>query len=113
MTASNRIPLEQEPIAEMDAIIQYDKGAKYYMMPEYKYFVHKILSRGIRGGRVLDIGTGSGLLALELAKAKGCHFDITALDISPNMIKKSKENAINAVINIEIRLLLLAIAEYF
>lgn len=89
---SSRIPLPQEPIAEMDAVIQYDKGAKYYMMPEYKYFVHKILSRGIRSGRVLDIGTGSGLLAIELANARGCHFDITALDISPNMIKKGKDN---------------------
>ncbi len=66
------------------------------MMPQYKYFVHKILSRGIRNGKVLDIGTGSGLLALELARAAGCNFDITALDISPNMIKKSKENAIKA-----------------
>ena len=89
----NRIPLLVEPIADMDAVIQYDKGAKYYMMPEYKYFVRKVLRKGIRSGRVLDIGTGSGLLAIELAKAKGCHFDIIALDISENMIKKARENA--------------------
>ena len=89
----DRIPLPEEPIADIDAIIQYDKGARYYMMPEYKYFVRKILRKGIRGGRVLDIGTGSGLLAIELAKAKGCRFDIVALDISENMIKKAKENA--------------------
>ncbi len=76
----------------MDAIIQYDKGARYYMMPEYKYFVHKILSRGMRKGKVLDIGTGSGLLAIELANTRGCHFDITALDISSNMVKKAREN---------------------
>ena len=89
----NRIPLLEEPIAEMDAIIQYDKGARYYMMPEYKYFVRKILRMGIRSGRVLDIGTGSGRLAIELAKVKGCHFDIVALDISENMIRKARENA--------------------
>jgi ubiquinone/menaquinone biosynthesis C-methylase UbiE len=89
----DRIPLSQEPIADMDAVIQYDKGARLYMMPEYKYFVRKILKRGIRSGRVLDIGTGSGLLAIELAKAKDCHFDIVALDISKNMISKARENA--------------------
>ena len=90
---SDRIPLPEEPIADRDAIIQYDKGAKYYMMPEYKYFVRKILRKGRKSGRVLDIGTGSGLLAIELAKVKGNNFDITAIDISPNMIRKAVENA--------------------
>ena len=37
--------------------------------------------------------TGSGLLALELAKLKDCHFDIVALDISENMIRQARENA--------------------
>src|SRR4030042_560265 len=89
----DRIPLPEEPIGDMDAVIQYDNGARYYIMPEYKYFVRKILRRGIRSGRVLDIGTGSGRLAIELAKVKDCHFDIVALDISENMIKKARENA--------------------
>ena len=89
-----RIPLAQEPIAEMDAVIQYDKGAKYYIMPEYKYFVWKIFRKGIKKGKVLDIGTGSGLLAIELAKSKhGRNFDITGVDISENMIRKAGENA--------------------
>ena len=88
-----RIPLLQEPIADIDVVFQYDKGAKYYMMPEYKYFVGKVKRRGIRSGKVLDIGTGSGLLAIELAKMNDCSFDITALDISENMIKKARQNA--------------------
>ncbi len=37
--------------------------------------------------------TGSGLLDLELAKLKDCHFDIVALDISENMIRQARENA--------------------
>lgn len=90
----HRVPLPQEPIAEMDAVVQYDKGARYYIMPEYKYFVWKISRKGIKGGRVLDIGTGSGLLAIELAKSKhGRNFDITGVDLSENMLKKAGENA--------------------
>jgi len=100
-----RIPLPQEPIVEMDAVIQYDKGAKCYMMPEYKYFVWKILRRGIRSGRVLDIGTGSGLLAIELAKAKGCHFDIISIDISENMVRRAIENAKQAGVEDKVRFL--------
>jgi ubiquinone/menaquinone biosynthesis C-methylase UbiE len=88
-----RIPLPVEPIDDPEAINQYDKGAKLYMMPEYKYFVRNILKKGFRSGRVLDIGTGTGLLAIELAKAKGCNFDIVALDISENMLMKARENA--------------------
>jgi ubiquinone/menaquinone biosynthesis C-methylase UbiE len=90
---NGRIPLLEEPIGDMDAVIQYDKGARLYMMPEYKYFVGKVLKKGIRSGRVLDIGTGSGRLAIELAKARDCNFDIVAVDISENMIRKARENA--------------------
>jgi ubiquinone/menaquinone biosynthesis C-methylase UbiE len=89
----DRVPLTEEPIWEMDAVVQYDKGARLYIMPEYKYFVWKILRRGVRSGRVLDIGTGSGRLAIELAKAKGCNFRIVGMDISENMLIKARENA--------------------
>ena len=89
----DRIPLPEEPISGTDAVGQYDKGARQYMMPEYKYFVRKILKKGIRSGRVLDIGTGSGLLAIELTRQRGCRFDIVGLDISESMIRKSWENA--------------------
>ena len=104
-TMGKRIPLHQEAIVDMDAVTQYDKGAKCYIMPEYKYFVWKILRKGIRGGKVLDIGTGSGLLAIELAKVKGCNFDITGIDISGNMIRKARENAKQAGVEDKIRFL--------
>jgi ubiquinone/menaquinone biosynthesis C-methylase UbiE len=88
-----RIPLPEEPISGADAVNQYDRGARCYMLPEYKYFVRKILKKGIRSGRALDIGTGSGRLAIELAKAKDCPFEIVALDISGDMLEKARENA--------------------
>jgi len=103
-----RIPLPEEPISEKAAVEQYDKGARRYMMPEYRYFVKKVLSRGIKGGTVLDIGTGSGLLALELCKAKDNLFDITAVDISENMIRKAAENASEAGVGGNINFLLSA-----
>ena len=88
-----RVPLIAEPISGTDAVAQYDKGARLYMMPEYKYFVWKILRRGIKCGQVLDIGTGSGRLAIELAKTHGCEFEITGLDISPHMLELAHGNA--------------------
>ena len=88
-----RIPLTEEPITGRDAVNEYDRGARQYMMPEYRYFVRKVRQRGIRNGHVLDIGTGSGRLAIELAKTRNCCFDIVALDISPDMLEKAADNA--------------------
>ena len=99
-----RVPLHKEPIEEMNAVVQYDKGAKHYMMPEYKYFVWKVIHKGIRKGRVLDIGTGSGLLAIELAKSKyGKLFDIYALDISEDMLNRAISNAKEAGVESRIK----------
>ncbi len=102
----DRVPLVQEPIAEKDAVIQYDKGARLYIMPEYKYFACKILRKGIRRGRVLDIGTGSGRLAIELAKTRGCDFEIIGLDISENMLSRAQDNVRKAGVNDRIQLVL-------
>ena len=88
-----RLPLSRESIDELDAVVQYDRGAKYYMLPEYKYFVWKIRRKGENKGRVLDIGTGSGLLAIELAKQSGNDLAITGIDISNNMIMQAIRNA--------------------
>lgn len=88
-----RIPLTHEPIIEANAVAQYDRGARLYMLPEYKYFAWKILRRGVKSGRVLDLGTGSGRLAIELAKARGTSFEITGVDVSENMLELARENA--------------------
>lgn len=88
-----RVPLAEEPISGMSAVLQYDKGARLYMLPEYKYFVWKVLHKGVIGGKVLDIGTGSGRLAIELAKSKQADFKVVGLDISESMLLQARENA--------------------
>src|SRR5512137_1057906 len=88
-----RIPLTVEPIAGVNEVERYDRYAGLYMVPEYKYFAWRILRSGIKGGRVLDIGSGSGRLAIELAKAGGNTFKITGLDLSREMLEKARRNA--------------------
>lgn len=92
----SRVPLSQESIDDKDAIAQYDCGAKCYMMPEYKYFTWKINCRGKNSGRVLDIGTGTGLLAIELAKHSDSKLSIVGIDISNNMVRKGVQNVNDA-----------------
>jgi ubiquinone/menaquinone biosynthesis C-methylase UbiE len=88
-----RVPLEREPINGSRTVAEYDKYAGTYMLPEYQYFVRKVLNRGIRSGKLLDIGTGSGRLAIGLAGVKKSEFDITALDISESMLRAARVKA--------------------
>jgi ubiquinone/menaquinone biosynthesis C-methylase UbiE len=101
-----RVPLPMEPISGQSKVTEYDRYASKYMFPEYQYFVRKIVRQGIRKGRVLDIGTGSGRLAIELAKVKGCNFDIVALDISENMLQIAQKNAKAAGVEDKIKFVL-------
>ncbi len=48
------------------------------------------VAAGLRSGSVLDVGCGSGILAIAAAKL-GCH-DVTAIDNDPQAIKVAKEN---------------------
>ncbi|WKY48157.1 methyltransferase domain-containing protein [Eubacteriaceae bacterium ES3] len=54
--------------------------------------INMLLSKGaiFKGARVLDIGCGAGRYSKLFLKA-GC--EVTGIDISPNMIDFSKENA--------------------
>jgi ubiquinone/menaquinone biosynthesis C-methylase UbiE len=95
--------LAVEPISGLEVVERYDRYAGRYMMPEYKYFARKIQRKGIRGGNVLDIGSGSGRLAVELAKAGRGAFKIIGLDISREMLELARRNARQAGVGDSLR----------
>jgi len=65
--------------------------------PETEGLVEGVLkwisSRDIRRGRILDIGTGSGCIAITLAKELSSDFEIVAVDRSTEALAIAKENA--------------------
>ena len=61
--------------------------------PETELLVDVALEKVRRGGtaRILDLGTGSGCVAITLALETGC--EVTAVDVSPEALAVAEDNA--------------------
>ena len=62
---------------------------RYFLTSEF--FANFILTLKLAGKRVADVGTGSGILALAAAKAGAA--EVVAIDINPNAVAATAENA--------------------
>jgi ubiquinone/menaquinone biosynthesis C-methylase UbiE len=70
----------------------YDEHARRFMGIVYRRFAGRIYQIGFTGDRVLDVGTGTGLLSLTLAKERP-DLQVTGIDISDDMLKIARETA--------------------
>lgn len=63
--------------------------------PETEILLEKMLAflRNIPSGRIIDIGTGSGVLAISLFLEFGKKFEISAIDISQDALVVAQKNA--------------------
>jgi ubiquinone/menaquinone biosynthesis C-methylase UbiE len=89
--SSPRIPLREGQFIDTATARFYDEHARRFMMPVYRGLATEAGKINLPIKRVLDIGAGSGILAIELAKA---HPDwrITGIDVSEEMLKIAREN---------------------
>jgi ubiquinone/menaquinone biosynthesis C-methylase UbiE len=90
-----RVPLKEDEFTDADAARFYDEHARRFMGPLYRRFARKLIKISLPGKRVLDIGTGSGRLAIELAKAHP-DWQIIGVDVSEEMLKIARRNAAQA-----------------
>ena len=77
--------------------------------PETEELVRLMLKENLDGKEILDIGTGSGCIAISLAKNLP-NAKVTALDISENALEVAKENA--RINNVDIEFINADIFEY-
>ncbi len=67
--------------------------------PETEEVVSEALKQIKPTSKVLDIGTGSGAIAVTVAKKKGAY--VTAVDISKRALKIARKNAKNNQVNVD------------
>jgi ubiquinone/menaquinone biosynthesis C-methylase UbiE len=85
--------LEPEVMEEIEEAQAYD-GMVADRQGErlHQCFVYSVLNLGLSSGRLLDIGTGSGRIPINIAKL--CpNFEITAVDMSENMLAVAQKNS--------------------
>ncbi len=87
-----RIPLGEESFVDAGDARFYDEHARRFMGPVYRGLAAQAARLKTPGKRVLDVGAGSGLLSIELARA--CpDLQVTGVDISEAMLSLAGQNA--------------------
>jgi len=86
--ARERIP-EQEAIVDPDQINNYVRLSETVMGNVYRDVVNRATKLTPIAGRVLDVGTGFGMLAMTLAR-KNPEVEIIGLDVSKQMTEAGK-----------------------
>jgi ubiquinone/menaquinone biosynthesis C-methylase UbiE len=76
----------------------YNAKAKRYMGIPCQRVLKRVLEKGARKGKALDIGTGPGIFPIFIAKALP-EIQFKGIDLSPVMIELAKKNAIDEGVN--------------
>jgi ubiquinone/menaquinone biosynthesis C-methylase UbiE len=86
----SRQPTEHGVFEDERSVRRYAQGLNLWMPRVAKSFAAIVARWGLTNGRALDIGTGSGILALELARA--CPgFEFVGLDLSKPAVRVARE----------------------
>jgi ubiquinone/menaquinone biosynthesis C-methylase UbiE len=79
----------------------YDRSTRRHRMEEMKSYARESAKYVHDGGSVLEIATGPGYLAIELAKLG--NYRIVGLDISRDFVNIASRNAREAGVNVDFR----------
>ena len=86
-----REPFEHGIFEDRETVEKYNKEVKKWMQNVAKSFVAVAKKWGIEKGKTLDIGTGTGLLAIGFAKAFP-GMEVVGLDLSEKALQMAREN---------------------
>jgi ubiquinone/menaquinone biosynthesis C-methylase UbiE len=91
MPMIKRKPLEHGVFEDIETAKRYNKETQKWMRNVSKSFVTVAKKWGITDGKVLDVGTGTGLLAIGLAK-RIPGVEVIGLDLSDVVLELARDN---------------------
>ena len=86
-----RKPFEYGVFADIETVKKYDKENKQRTQRLSKSFISVVKKWEIKSGKILDVGCGTGLLAIEFAKNLS-GVEIIGLDLSDVALEVDREN---------------------
>ncbi len=90
-----RLPLAESQFVNADTARLYDAHARRFMGPVFRRLAKQAAALNLPGNNVLDVGSGSGLLTLELAAVRP-DLSITGIDIAEEMLALAGNNTARA-----------------
>jgi len=89
---SKRIPEKEESMITPKEVAEYNLLCRKYLTKwGYEAVIDCLVKEDILQGNIIDIGTGSGWLAIELIK-KSKNYKVTGIDLSEEMLTLAKKN---------------------
>lgn len=88
----NKRVLEPEVMMSENEVIAYDLLTKKYLRILHAGFIETIINLSPPTGRFLDVGTGTGWIAIGVAKYNP-EIEVVGIDLSDTMLKVAAENA--------------------
>jgi len=96
-----RKPLECRVFEDIETAKRYNKEVGGYMRMVSKSFVSVARKWGVTGGKVLDVGTGTGLLAIEFAKGVP-GVQVASLDLSDVALALARDNTQKSQVSLRV-----------
>jgi ubiquinone/menaquinone biosynthesis C-methylase UbiE len=88
----DRIPVEHGIFQGVEEAEHYDRESRWWMRNVVEQFAAAARGRGVADGKVLDVGSGSGLATIRLAgMLPGAQF--TGLELCPPVLERARQNA--------------------
>ncbi len=88
----SRIPVEHGVFQDVQEADHYDRESRWWMRNVVEQFVAAAEGWGVADGRVLDVGSSSGLVTIRLAgMLPGAQF--TGLELCPPVLERARQNA--------------------